>query len=117
MLFDFQTFSRLVERVYQGGPYTSDEVLWVFEYYFWRYEEEFGRPHPHIRLEQIERIVRIMPFIDRDSIGGGMYDIDPEHYKEIIDQHFRTAYRNCDYNINHFFSGQIRELRFYERCY
>ena len=44
-------------------------------------------------------------------------DIDPDCYEDMIDRHFRTRYRNCDYNINHFFSGRIRELRFYETCY
>ena len=44
-------------------------------------------------------------------------DIDPDCYEDMIDKHFRTRYRNCDYNINHFFSGRIRVLRFYETCY
>lgn len=117
LLFDFDTFAGLVQRAYDGEPYTLEQVLSVFKYYFWRYEETFGHPHPHIRMEQIRRIIQIMPFIDRDSIGGSIYDIEPENYQEMIDQHFKTAYKNCDYNINHFFSGQIRELRLYETCY
>lgn len=41
-------------------------------------------------------------------------DIFPSVYPYIIQLHFKTKYRNCDYNINHFFSGRIRELRCYE---
>lgn len=44
-------------------------------------------------------------------------DISPDAYYAMIDQHFATKYKNCDYNINHFFSGKVRELRFYESCY
>ncbi len=117
MLFDFETFSMLVKKVYKESPYTLEQVLWVFRYYFMCYEAAMGKPHPNIRLEQIRHIVEAMPYIDREAVGGCFVDIDLNEYQEIIDQHFRTSYRNCDYNINHFFSGQIRELRFYETCY
>ena len=117
MLFDFDTFAKLVERCYEPGPYSLEEVLFIFKYYFWRYEQEFGRPHPHIRMQQIRTIIERMPYVERDDFGGYFADIDAEEYRYIIEQHFRTSYKNCDYNINHFFSGRIRELRFYETCY
>ena len=82
MLFDFDKFADITASVFPGGPYTLDEALGVFRYYFEQYEAHTGRPHP-----------------------------------PMIDQHFQTRYRRCDYNINHFFSGRIRELRFYETCY
>lgn len=117
MQFDFETFSTLAARAYEEGPYTLEEAEGVFWYYFLRYEVKFGRAHPRIRMEQIRHIMRIMPYIDQESIGGYLADVEPECYKDMIDQHFRTAYRNCDYNINHFFSGKVRELRWYETCY
>lgn len=117
MCFDFDTFSKIVTKVYKENPYTLDEVLRVFRYYFWRYEGTLGHPHPNIRTEQIRRIIQVMPYVDREDFGGYFADITPEQYEEIIDQHFRTKYRGCDYNINHFFSGRVRELRFYEVCY
>ncbi len=113
-LFDFETFRKLVERCYEPGPYSLEEVLTVFRYYFYRYEKEFGEPHPNIRMNQIRQIISVMPYINRDDIGGYYPDIDYEIYQFIIDRHFRTNYRNCDYNVNHFFSGRIRELRMYE---
>lgn len=71
-----------------------------------------GRPHPPIRASQIARIMQDMPFIDRSY--DNIPDIFPAVYKYIISLHFKTEYRRCDYNINHFFSGKIRELRLYE---
>lgn len=117
MFFDFDTFTKLATKVYSGGPYTLDQVLRVFKYYFSCYENAMGHPHPNIRMEQIRHIIQVMPYIDRNDVGAYMADIEPEAYEYLIDQHFKTRYRNCDYNINHFFSGRIRELRFYERCY
>ena len=46
MLFDFETFSMLVKKVYKESPYTLEQVLWVFRYYFMCYEAAMGKPHP-----------------------------------------------------------------------
>lgn len=114
MVFDFDTFSRLVVKAYKPCPYSLEDVLSVFRYYFQRYEDAMGRPHPHIRAEQIGRIIQAMPWVDEIDCARYLADIEPEDYKDLIDQHFRTRYRNCDYNINHFFSGRVRELRLHE---
>ena len=114
MLFDFETFQKLVMRCYEPGPYTLEDVLYVFKYYFWKYEQKFRRPHPHIRMNQIKNIIRVMPYIHQDDIGCYDGDIEVYQYAAIIEAHFDTRYRKCDYNINHFFSGRIRELRYYE---
>ena len=117
MLFDFDRFSKIAASVYAHSPYSLAEVLEVFRYYFEQYEAYTGAPHPPIRANQIERIIREMPYIDETDKAHSTMDIDPDCYEDMIDKHFRTQYRNCDYNINHFFSGRIRELRFYETCY
>lgn len=117
LLFDFDKFSSITASVYADSPYSLAEVLEVFRYYFEQYEAYTGAPHPPIRAVQIERVIREMPYIDETDKANSTMDIDPDCYEDMIDKHFRTRYRNCDYNINHFFSGRIRELRFYETCY
>lgn len=110
-MFDFERFiiaARLAYRRCGGSAYSFEEVLQVFQYYFETYELIFGEAHPMISIDQIARVITKMPFISDDSI------IAPEDYKIIIDQHFITKYQDCDYNINHFFSGRIREMRYYE---
>jgi len=108
MDFDFQRFSRIAASVYnQGNPYSLEECLEVFWLYFHAYEEYMCHPHPPIRASQIARIMKDMPW-------NGDDDIPSEVYKYIIELHFKTKYRRCDYNINHFFSGRIRELRLHE---
>lgn len=117
MFFDFDRFSKIAASVYADSPYSLAEVLEVFRHYFEQYEAYTGAPHPPIRAVQIERIIREMPYIDETDKANSTMDIDPDCYEDMIDKHFRTQYRNCDYNINHFFSGRIRVLRFYETCY
>lgn len=120
MLFNFQTFSAFVMKAYKElgeSPYTLDEVLSVFQYYFEQYEEYMGEPHPYLKMWQIKHIIQTMPYMDKDFASGACSDLDADCYPAMIDQHFQTEYKDCDYRINHFFSGCIRELRFYETCY
>jgi len=95
------------------------DVLKVFEWYFQAYEDLFQRSHPNIRSEQIQRIIEAMPACELTGIDH--IGIDPMEYKTLISQHFGTEYNRgkggCDYNINHFFSGNIRALRYYETIY
>lgn len=114
MVFDFGRFGDIVSGVYRDSPYSIDDVLFVFLAYFAAYEESIGRPHPNINAEQISRIMAKMPYVGAHSNGSSICDISPEEYPAIIDRHFATRYHRCDYNINHFFSGRIRELRWYE---
>lgn len=120
MYFNFKLFSALTTRAYQKIEYPIyllEDVLGIFEYYFQEFENTFKEVHPPIRMVQIERIIGIMPFIDSEARGGQIEDIEPDDYYVLIDKHFKTQYRNCDYNINHFFSGDIRLMRFYEELY
>lgn len=122
LIFDFERFTlncKLAYRRCGGSHYSFEEVLQVFQYYFDTYELVFDEAHPMISIAQIARIIETMPFVDdtRSGNSGGVMEIDPEDYKPMIDQHFVTKYRSCDYNINHFFSGVIRTLRYYETLY
>lgn len=115
MQFDFNRFSKIAATVYEeDNPYSLMECLGVFRCYFQTYEDFRGHPHPPIRAAQIAHIMSEMPYIVQEDRGGYEEDIDPEAYETVIRLHFKTEYRRCDYNINHFFSGRIRELRWYE---
>lgn len=117
MIFDFEKFARITASVYPPSVYTLQDALCVFSYYFEQYEKHMGRPHPPIKASQIVRICQDMPYIDQEDKRCYCEDVSPDGYCAMIDRHFATKYRHCDYNINHFFSGRIRELRFYEELY
>ena len=110
--FDFETFSRIAAGVYdQKIPYTLDDCLMVFKSYFENYEKYRGHPHPPIKANQIARLMWTMPFMPPIDICSEIPDVAPESYPLLIQLHFKTRYRRCDYNINHFFSGDIRYMR------
>lgn len=114
MQFDFDLFSRIASRVYQqGNTYSLDECLTVFRLYFQEYEKYMGHPHPPIKAAQIARLMEKMPYVDQLG-NGGLTDLEAEEYENLINLHFKTKYRRCDYNINRFFSGRVREMRAYE---
>ena len=117
MLFNFEKFSEIAASVYPNTPYSLEDALGVFRYYFKKYEEHTGRPHPPINASQIVRIAQNMPWIEIEDLGSYSSDVDPEVYRVLIDKHFATKYRHCDYNINHFFSGRIRLMRWLEEFY
>ena len=126
MTFDFERFAKIAASVYnKGNPYSLEDCLKVFYCYFWTYEKYKSCPHPPIRREQIAYIMGIMPFLEQPDPAFMKYmkeefghdpvpDIDQSTYPNLINLHFKTRYRRCDYNINHFFSGRIREMRLHE---
>ena len=99
------------------SPYTLDDVLFVFKYYFDAYEQKTTEPHPPLKKPQIVRIIQNMPYYDSPPNAPGCADIDPESYPVLIDSYFRTPFINCNYRINHFFSGDVRTMRMYEELY
>jgi hypothetical protein len=111
---DLKIFTRLVIREYKqvDSPYTLDDVLFVFATFFKYYLHYRGEEHPLLRPEQVRRIIDTMPYFT--DIHGDEADIDPEDYEPMIQRYFATPFENCDYRINHFFSGDIRMMRFYE---
>lgn len=115
MQFDFDTFCTIAEPRCRRGVYSWEETREVFRYYFEKYEAECKKPHPPIRAEQIEKCMNLMPWFSESARGSAEY-IRPADYPAMIDRYFGTAFNNgrCDRNINHFFSGSIREYRYRE---
>lgn len=122
MLFDFDRFTITVKLAYRrcnGSAYSLEDVLEIFRYYFETYELSFGKPHPNISIAQATSIIQKMPYLTRMYIDVKTGEpkkeqIDPVFYPAMIDQHFVTNYHNCDYNINHFFAGYVRNYRYAE---
>lgn len=90
-------------------PYSLNDVLSVFRCFFLNYEKATGERHPPLKAQNIRSVMERLPYTD-----GGMLDISPESYPEIVEQYFKTTFRGCDYRINHFMSGDIRKLRLAE---
>lgn len=64
-------------------------------------------PHPPINTGQIVRIIRAMPYINQEDRCNTCVGLEPCDYPVMIDQYFKTYFENCNYRINHFFSGAL----------
>lgn len=108
-MFDFEIFKRIVIKQYNSisdCPYSLNEVLGIFRYYFDTYRVYKGKEHPYLKPQQVRKI------IERIAVCKDVYLI-AEIYPTLIDDYFNTDF-NSDYNINHFFSGSIRAMRVYD---
>lgn len=115
---DLRIFDSMVKREYkESDPWELEGYLYVFHKYFDTYEEYFQEPHPHISKANIRKLMDRMPYLDFENRGSMSERLDPDSYDALIGRYFELDWQHCDYNINHFFSGQIREMRFYEMCY
>jgi len=116
--FKFTTFSPFAKRAYSLSgttQYDIKSVLCVFCFYFAAYEVYGYGVHPAINVSQIQRIIEKMPQIESDA--HDFFDVDPDDYKLLIVSYFETDFFKSDRNINHFFSGEIRAMRYYENFY
>lgn len=129
MNFDFDRFTRLFDRAYpvarygrhkkyygmDVGLFSYEDALEIFRLYFLAYEHFTGTAHPQLKRERIVDLIQRMDMGDTpEECRYNGIDFAPADYPAMIAAHFRTRYRNCDYNICHFFSGSIRYLRFCE---
>lgn len=111
-MFDWDLFERMVEVEYQEiePGWELDEFLDVFYYFFEQYRHKRGEEHPPLKPDQIRRILQHMP----DSVDGAFFGLGAVDYPSIIDEYFKADFRGCDYRINHFMAGRVREIQYRE---
>jgi len=96
IIFEFAT-------EYAHNDYEIDNVI----YYFRKYKEVMKKEHEPLKPSQWEEVFN-------EITSAGDNEVLGKQFKRIVDQHFKTEYKNCDYNINHFVSGKIMLNRYYE---
>ena len=87
----------------------DEGVSRFIDWYFERYVEHFGEPHPNIKSKQRIRVTETLAaFIDEN-------DLDEGALQAMADAFFYNV--DCDHNINLFATPGILENRYYESCY
>lgn len=86
----------------------------IISYYYSAYQRTFGKDHPRLSSRAMDSVISSF-LSSSDNLDGLEYD--PEAYHAMIDRHFQTQYKDCDYNICHFMSEEVRNNRFYETYY
>ena len=92
----------------------SQPYIDIIEYYYQTYMYTFHEEHPRLSSKAMDGVISAIQcgtdLIEDERLNVNMY-------RTMIDQHFQTQYKNCDYSICHFMTEGIRNNRFYETCY
>lgn len=94
--------------------YSRDDFIAALGYYTDVFEEKMKKPHPRLKPEQWERAWQSIQTV---TFNGCTTKLTKADLCEMIDKHFQTHYKNCDYSVLHFASHSIMANRFYEVCY
>lgn len=103
---------QVIKSCHNQGIQDCNEYVKIIKCYYDAYMKTFQEEHPRLSSSAMDGVISAL------QSGSDMVDgIDFDTYKAIIEQHFKTQYDNCDYNICHFMTEGIRNNRFYEVCY
>ena len=91
--------------------FSAEECIRILDWYFICYEHFTGKPHPPLSARQAVAVMKKMPYAGKEST----MPLEAEDYTYLIPEYFMVDFPNCDYNISHFFSGDIRKNRYMEK--
>lgn len=103
---------QIIKACRKQGITEHSDYITIIEYYYSLYMATFHKEHPRLSSSAMDSVIEAI-YSGSELVDG----TDPDMYKALISQHFKTQYDNCDYNICHFMSEGIRNNRFYEACY
>ena len=99
----------------QGEEWSLEDCIDVFRYFYRQYSLIRQEDHPRLKNKTIREIIEKFPLTDNEY--GEPIELTPDMYPTLIDAYFDQNFPDCDYTIQHFMSGMIRTLRFYEELY
>lgn len=115
--FSFEILDKQILKSFKKfglqGSEVLNNIIRIFHYYCSVYYDCMGDYHPIISNKSIDKIIELYAF-GTDLVCGCD---DSDVYEVLIDKHFETEYKNCDYNICHFMSEEILNHRYYETLY
>jgi len=106
-------FFEFVKKYPQEIP--DENVIPAVEYYLEAYERIFRNNHPSLKASQWQRVIDNILHVELEF--NQEEDISLDQLIKIVDKHFITDYKDCDYSILHFISPGVMKNRFYEECY
>lgn len=113
--FNFNIFNKQIETVMEGisdrgsiGNFAAQDVKEFFEMYYRIGSAMRGIEPIKLKNEQIANVVRAIAYIDKVE-----YEPDLDDYQMMIRDYFKQKFEDCDYSINHFISGDVMLMRYY----
>jgi len=115
VFFSFDILDKQIEKIMNSisnngviGNLDTNDIKEFFRMYY-NYGGHMRNIEPaKLKNEQIEKIIDCISYIDEVDYNPTLDD-----YKKIIIDYFNQDFPNCDYSINHFVSGDVLLMRFY----
>ena len=114
-IFSFDILDKQIEKIMNSisnngviGNLDTNDIKEFFRMYY-----DIGKHMRNIKPnklknEQIEKIIDCISYIDEVDYNPSLDD-----YKKILIDYFNQDFPNCDYSINHFVSGDVLLMRYY----
>jgi len=99
---------------YCNEYHVDDDVIDSVKYYLEIYKQYQNRLHPRLKVAQWQDVTDTWFGIYDDNMDRH-FEVDSEEMALMIDKHFETEYKKCDYNILHFI--RVKVYRMYEEAY
>jgi len=100
---------------YIKGNRIQSNAIPVVEYYLEMFKQERGKKHPNMTEEQWKHVMDKIMILKIDT--GDLVELTDTNLFTMIDAHFNTRYKNCNYQILHFITDGIMQRRFFEKIY
>lgn len=114
----------LPDNVFSKSGISRDSVTEVILHFCRKHRDMRNKPCPTINHDFAKALPnKIANLIDQNTgeylIDSEKWNRDPDRYsqwyKDMIDMYFDTEFtEGCNYSLQHFFSGNIRVLRYHE---
>ena len=113
--FSFDILDKQIEKIMNSisnngviGNLDTNDIKEFFRMYY-NYGGHIRNIEPtKLKNEQIEKIIDCISYIDEVDYNPSLDD-----YKKILIDYFNQDFPNCDYSINHFVSGDVLLMRYY----
>ena len=96
----YKLFNKLIKHPINKDTDKFEEQC--VKYFFHQYRSMMGEDHPSMKDEQIQNALNVI----------GINFSSGEVVMEVIKDYFSTE-MDCDYNLNHFVSGEVIDMRMY----
>lgn len=113
--YSFDILDKQIERFMDAnyeygyiGNLTTDDIKQFFKMYYSYGSEIRGINPTKLKNDQLENIITSIA-----CIGEADYEPTIQDYILIIMDYFNQDFPNCDYGINHFISGDVLLMRYY----
>jgi hypothetical protein len=107
------SFEKFIKEKIKKNPKEDVDMkkIKTIAYFLDIFQATQGDQHPYLKPDQWQRAIDNILTLDGE-------DLEEDDIETIIDSYFGTKFQQgCNYSILHFISGDIKNLRFYEKLY